>query len=281
MRRLTDSWAMLVPAPKGRVPVFSFAVDAATNTELTTELRASSKAGNYTPDKVLAMRKFALKAGRGQDVTCDFGVSLDASQYVFVTLRENPAVSVALSGQRLSGILAVHYPAKGRMQQPPEGSGIESFEFWTPARRPGGENLAMRVNPALDGFRAESVINGVARPTTQANAWVADPDDPRPSLKLAWTSPHSIREIVLGFDTDFDHPMESVLYGHPEAEMPFCVKRYRILDDQGRVLHEASANHQTRNTIRLARAATTRELRIEIEETHGAPAALFEVRCYA
>ena len=29
--------------------------------------------------------------------------------------------------------------------------------------------------------------------------------------------------------------MESVLMGHPEREIPFCVKRYRILDDQGKV----------------------------------------------
>jgi hypothetical protein len=74
--------------------------------------------------------------------------------------------------------------------------------------------------------------------------------------------------------------MESVLMGHPEREMPFCVKRYRIRDCEGNVLFESGENHQTRNTIRLSPPAVTRGLSIDVLETHGAPAALFGVRCY-
>ena len=44
------------------------------------------------------------------------------------------------------------------------------------------------------------------------------------------------RESSWTFDTDFDHPMESVLMGHPERDMPFCIKRYRITAD-GRALY--------------------------------------------
>jgi hypothetical protein len=125
------------------------------------------------------------------------------------------------------------------------------------------------------------VINGVARPTTQPNAWVADIGDARPRLTLEWDRPQQIREIVLGFDTDFDHPLESVLLGHPEADMPFCVKRYRVLDEAGKVVYQSAENHQTSNRIRLEKAVVTRSLHVEIQETHGSPAAVFEVRCYA
>jgi len=38
-----------------------------------------------------------------------------------------------------------------------------------------------------------------------------------------------INRIILNFDTDFDHPMESVQMGHPENRVPFCVKNSGFL----------------------------------------------------
>jgi hypothetical protein len=196
----------------------------------------------------------------------------------------NAAVSLHASELRVTGILSLSQSmnkavAKGARQEPPPGSGIDSFEFWLPSRRPGGKNFAITVEPPLDLFGPANVSNGLARPTTQPNAWVAAVDDPAPSLTLCWSTRQRIRRIELTFDTDFDHPMESVLMGHPERDMPFCVKRYRIVGDQG-VLFESQDNHQTRNTIVLPEAVEAQQLRIEVLETHGAPAALFEVRCY-
>jgi hypothetical protein len=152
--------------------------------------------------------------------------------------------------------------------------------MWTPQRRPGGENLALSLNPPLDCYAPGNIANGVARPTEGPNAWSPDWDDPRPRLTLAWNRPQTIRTIMLGFDTDFDHPMESVLLGHAESEMPCCVKRYRITDAEGRTLHEAESNHQTRNTMRLPEAVTTRALNVEVLEAWSGLPAVFEVRCY-
>jgi hypothetical protein len=170
--------------------------------------------------------------------------------------------------------------AKGALQEPRPGSGIDSFEFWLPTRRPEGRNLAIAIDPPLDVFGAENILNGVARPTTQPNAWVADPADAHPRLSLCWGGPRRIGRIEISFDTDFDHPMESVLMGHPEREIPFCVKRYRIVTDAGRVLFESSGNHQTRNVIVLPEAVTAAAIHMEILETRGTPAAVFEMRCY-
>ncbi len=281
LRRLDENWALLLPLDQGPAPRFTFLADVAAPTDLQAELRASSRLGNFTPDRTLAKKTISLKQGNSQSVVCDFGVSLDQSQYAFVALLRNPAVRVALSGQRITGVLAVAHAGPSRVQKPPEGSGIDSFEFWPPKRRPGGENPAVRIDPPVSAYQAEFVTNGFARPYLRSNAWIAASEDTQPWLTLTWTSPQTIREIVLGFDTDFDHPMESVLYGHPERDIPFCVKRYRILDSQGRVLYKCEQNYQTRNRIVLPQAASTSSLRIEIEETHGAPAALFEVRCYA
>jgi hypothetical protein len=76
--------------------------------------------------------------------------------------------------------------------------------------------------------------------------------------------------------------MESVLMTHPETVMPFCVRSYKIVDDTGKVLYEKKDNYQTRNTIRLDKAVTTKELKIEFEQSSpDIPVSLFEIRCYA
>lgn len=270
--------AMMLPVMAGPMPVVTLRADAAAATTVEAELRASSKCGNQTPDVVLGRLSVPLAAGRNLELRLAFDERISEPQFVFVCLKANPAVSVHLSEQRVTGILSLRYT---RTQQPPADSGIESFEMWPPSRRPGGQNFALSIEPPLDLFGPKNVVNGFARPFLQPNAWVAAAGDTAPALTLRWPSPQTITRLHLSFDTDFDHPMESVLMGHPERDMPFCIKRYRILDGAGRVLHEAPDNHQSHNHIRLAAPVRTDTLRIEVLETHGAPAALFDVRCYA
>ena len=212
--------------------------------------------------------------------------AIDSPRYLAYCLMKNDDVSVCLSDFRVTGVLSLAQSmnkavAKSTRQEPPAGSGIHAFEFWLPGRRPGGKNLAGSVEPPLRAWCGANVINGIARPGLQPNAWVAAADDPAPWICLRWEEARTIARIELVFDTDFDHPMESVLMGHPERDMPFCVKHYRIRDCGGALLFERAENHQTRNSVRLPVPVTTTEVRIEILETHGAPAAIFGVRCYA
>ncbi len=276
--RLETARAMALPVAAGRMPAVTFTVDAAKATTLEVELRGSSKLGNFTPDVALAKRTFELPMGKGQAVKADFGTVIAEAQYVFVCLGKNPAVSVETSEDRVTGVISL---AHSRTQEPPEGSGIETFEIWNPSRRPGGRNHAITVEPGLAGFGARSVTNGFTRPWRRSNAWVARADDERPRLTLKWAQAQTISKILLFFDADYDHPMESVLMGHPEREMPFCVSGYRVLDGAGQVLHEVKDNHQPRNEVRLQKAVTTDTLVVEVVKTHGAPVAVFEVRCYA
>jgi len=276
--KLEQSWAQMLPVGPGPMPAVSFTVDAAQPTILHVELRTSSRPDNYTPDVTLAAKQIALEPGTGTEVTAAFDVQIEQPCYVFVCLMKNEHVSVRCSRQRVTGILSVQHR---RTQSPPADIGVETFELWCPQRRPGGFNLAVRIDPPIDVFRPEQVVNGLARPTCGPNAWVADPSDPAPALTLQWQRPQRIERIELTFDTDFDHPMESVFLGHPEAVMPFCVKRYRIRDAAGRLIAACDDNHQTRNRHVLRPAVETDRLTIELLETHGkTPASLFEVRCY-
>jgi hypothetical protein len=136
------------------------------------------------------------------------------------------------------------------------------------------------------------LTNGVARPTSQPNAWVADFADEQPALRLEWDAPQTIARLELTFDTDFDHPMESVLMGHPERVMPFCVKEVRVSlaggrgasreEDSAQPLATLCENHQTRRSIRFKDPVVTDHLEIRLVAPQpDIPAALFEVRCYA
>jgi hypothetical protein len=139
----------------------------------------------------------------------------------------------------------------------------------------------MKFVEPLDVFKAENIRNGIARPTNQPNAWVADLDDKKPHLTLNWNEKQRILSIELGFDSDFDHPLESVLMTHPETVSPFCAQNYRIFDDQNQLIFEKKGNHQSRNTIQFEKPIFTKSLRIEVEHPSvNTPASVFEVRCY-
>jgi hypothetical protein len=283
---LEIGWAQMLPVSPGAIPEVTFTVDVAAATELQIELRTSDRPDNHTPDRILACRSVRLEKGCAQLVAANFKIEVDAARYVFFCFMPNPLVSIHCSEQRLTGILSVAKktnPAVSNYgaQTAPDGMGVQSFEFWTPQRRPLGHNLAVKINPGLDLFAPANVVNGVSRPTCAPNAWTAVLDDPRPSLTFHWKQPQTISRLELGFDTDFDHPMESVLMGHPERAMPFCVKHYRVLDGSGQVVTEVMDNHQTRNTLHWAQPLLTDRLTIECLKSHGpVPATLFEVRIY-
>ncbi len=276
-RALEHDWAQLVPVPKGPAPAVTYTVRADAKTTLALEVRRSSKPENYTPDVTLGTLSVILEPGE-RDVTIPGGAVVGEACYLMYVLRAAPGVSVRLSPLRVTGLDAIHHHDD---QKPEHDIGVETYEFWRPRRRPDGWNLACRVEPALRPFGAMNAVNGLARPTGAPNAWVADPADPAPALTLAWPAPVTVGRLVLTFDTDWNHPMESVLRGHPERAIPYCVKRYRISDDAGREIHGCGDNHQTRNEIRFAAPVRTTRLTLHLDESWGpVPAALFEVRAY-
>ncbi len=285
MVALRHSAGQMLPLPTGPVPQFTFWVVAAEDTTLMVEFRVSSKPQNHTPDQTLDRCEIQLSKGK-QPIKLAFTEVMPYDGYAFICFLKNEQVSVQCSELRVSGIVSVFNktnPAVSNYgkQEPTDDIGVETFEFWTPDRRPKGHNLAVQIEPGLRMFNRENVRNGLQRPTNVPNAWVAQPDDPQPTLTLTWPEPKQIREVVLSFDTDFDHPLESVLMTHPETTTPFCIRDLVVCNDQQQRVYELTDNYQSRHAIRFAQPVNTSSLSIHLNAVNGAgPASLMEIRCY-
>ena len=279
---LDCSRALLFPARKGRLPAITFHLISAQSTELVCQLRVACREGNFTPDRVLEEIKVTVAAGENSTARVEFTTALDRDQYVFVCMMPCAGAALRLSDQLVTGMLALVHAVNGRVaegavQKPAEGSGFDTFEFWLPERRPAGKLPAVEFSPPLKAFDKAQLRTGYMRPFIQSNAWVAAVEDPAPQLTLKWEASQLIREVVLFFDADYDHAMEAVQYGHPEREMPFCVKHFQLLDAADTLLHEEYNNHQGRVAVRFAAPVRSDKLVLRILKTHGSPAAVFGI----
>lgn len=273
---LVKAIAQMIPAGSGKVPTFTLRVDSEVETSLNVELLAPGDPWHHSPDLVLGRLPVTIPAGKDQDLTLDFDVTLQEPGYVFLRFPKGEGISLHTSPLRISGILRLHY----QTTESTEHVGGEHFDVYAPERRPGGHNLALGIAPPLAGFDAGNIRNGWQRPTSQVNAWVASPEDLSPAIHLDWSQAQKISSVSLFFDGDFDHSMESVLMGHPERAVVFCVKRFEVLDETGRVVACADNNHQSVVHLKWSEPVVTSRLTVRVLETWGAPAAIFEIRCY-
>lgn len=279
---LEFSAAQMLPFNKGEKYTVQFDVKATKETQLNFEFRASSKAQNHTPDVTLETQNFTVKAGE-QSISIKLIEVLKDNQYAFLCFMKNDDVSIKCSQTKVSGITTVLNKTNkavsnyGR-QDPPENIGVDSFEFWTPYRRPQNQNFAFNISPAITCFKASNLNNGYLRPNNEPNAWVAALEDENPTVHLTWENEVTINEIVLMLDTDFDHPLESSLYGHPEDVLPYCVRDYDLKKCKSTSVYTKNGNYQTINNIKLTEPLITKELILELKNPSSlVPASIFNI----
>jgi hypothetical protein len=277
--------AQMVPLPMGTIPAISFTCQSASTTPLEIQLRVSDAETNHTPEIILEQKTIHLIKGENQ-VSISFDTTMPYKGYAYITFLKNDAVSLPYTDERISGMLSVFNninPAVSNWgkQEPKEDIGVDTFEFWCPIRRPEGKNLCIAMKLSDDVFGVDNIRNGIDRPVSYPNAWVADPTDIAPSVTMEWERKQEIGAIEICFDTDFDHPMESVLMGHPENVMPFCVTSFSVEDENGNTLWLVQDNHQTIRRFTLAEKICTQKLTFRFEHpSKNVPAAVFAIRCF-
>lgn len=284
---LKASTAQLLPLKKGEKYTFTFEVKAEVDSKLEVMLKHSNSENHYTPNALLESETFILEKGVNH-INYKCQNEIDFNGYSYLCFMKNENVSIRLSNDRITGVLTVQNKINeavsnfGR-QDPPSNIGIESFEFWTPERRPLGKNIAMDIHPPLEIFEHKNISNGLLRPTPngQINAWVASLNDEHPVLELNWVEKQQVGKIKLFFDADFDHSMESTLMGHPESEIPFIVRDYKIYDENKNLIFEQNKNYQAINEITLKKKMMIGSLKIVFSKKHQhVPVSLFKLEVY-
>ncbi|SDM13000.1 FAD dependent oxidoreductase [Daejeonella rubra] len=283
--KLDYSTAQLLPLSKGGKIKIGIELDADADTNLTFQLRTSRKPINYSPEVILESIELSIEKGIN-GVEIEFNTLIENDQYVFFCILKNELVSFKTSKMFLTGTMMLmnrynKAVATSGVQLPPDGIGIDSFEFWLPSRRPAHQNMALKISPALEPFKVSNLNSGICRPTNRTNAWVADINDKSPSVTLSWKEPIEISRIVLFFDSDFDHPLESTLRVHPERVVPHTVNNYKIMDAKGMLIYERTGNYQTINEVNFDIKLKTSAITLYLEHpSSNLPAALFEVQVY-
>lgn len=278
MRPLDEELGQLLPLPAGQVPQLTATLDVAAATTLHAELRVGSRPDDHTYDRVIGRCEVALEPGDRQRIKLDLDAQLEQRGYVCLVLQPDPHLAIETSPRVITGLAPVR---RGRDQVADDAIGCLPLRMYVPIRRPEGRNLALRLDPPVAVGALEELATGVERPTGRSNAWIADLDDPAPSLTLRWDGPRTVARIELRFDTDFDHGMETVLFHHPEPVMPQCVTACTV-SAGGREVARMVDNHSSVVTLRLDAPVTTDELVISFDAAaQPAPVAVFAVRCYA
>jgi hypothetical protein len=281
---LDQSCAQMLPIPVGPVPTATFLVRALKETSLRTGFMVSADVANYTPEHVLSESAHLLKAGQEAEISISCGDVLQEAQYGYYVLFANADAEVRCTTQRVTGILSLFHHSTQKDADLAGNTartsdiGVDEFDLWSPRRRPLGHNLALGLSTSIAPFSVRQVTNGVYRPTSTVNAWVADPSDTNPAISLEWENPKTINQVVLDFDPDWDHTMESVMRWHPDRAMPFTVCDLQIENENGDILKKISGNYLARVEVNFPDAVTTRRLTLRVLSMNGStPAAIFGV----
>jgi hypothetical protein len=286
-RPLTFSTAQLLPLEAGESYTFSFEIEATDDTILEMALKVPSAHHHFTPDTTIQVETYPLSIGR-HNILFTTKKLLEYRQYVFICLMKNEHIQVRISDERCTALLSVFNRINKAVsnygkQTPPNGIGIDSFEFWTPERRPEGRNLSFTVSPALKIFEPSNLVNGHVRPFPpgETNAWIANQSEDIATVQMQWDKSMSIRSIKLFFDPDYDHALESTLMEHPESIMPFIINDYQIEDGNGNILKKVIGNYQAINTITFDQSIKTNKLVFKFFRSQDLiPVSIFNISVY-
>lgn len=283
-KSLNQSAAQMLPVTAGKMPEIRVRMNAEKEVKQTVELRISSKPFNHTPDTTLETIVVDLKKGESE-VILPFGATIPVTCYVFVCFMSNEHASIQTSQMLITGLVSVFnkiLPAVSNWgkQEPPEDIGVETFEFWCPERRPQGQNIAMHIHPAITCFSKENLRMSPYRPVEKPNAWVASMDDKPSTVTLTWKESKRIEGITLLTDTDWDHPMESVQWGHHDSKMPFCVESVEVSNGKESLVQQ-TGNFQTKMQLCFSTVVETDCLKLVLNNmTENSPVALFGIQVH-
>ncbi|WP_371419604.1 FAD-dependent oxidoreductase [Pantoea sp. SO10] len=275
---LQSRCALLLPLKAGeRLPAISVQLRAANAQKLQVSLLTSANPANTCGDCQLSTQSITVTEQGTYRLSFDYRAECD--RYVFIAFEENAAIEVALTSQRLPGVMMVFNSLNPRVakrtRQINDGDyGVDEFDFWLPRRAPQQILLAFALETPLQLWHGDYLLNGKLRPEQHTNCWVPAQDDTHPNVSWHWNEPQQAKHITLLFDNDFDHAMETVQMGHAQAVTPHCTTHYRVWLDE-MLLADVTENHHSLCHHLVPEGVSFSQIRLELLASAGALPALY------
>lgn len=275
---LQSRCALLLPLKAGeRLPAISVQLRAANAQKLQVSLLTSANPANTCGDCQLSTQSITVTEQGTYRLSFDYRAECD--RYVFIAFEENAAIEVALTSQRLPGVMMVFNSLNPRVakrtRQINDGDyGVDEFDFWLPRRAPQQILLAFALETPLQLWHGDYLLNGKLRPEQHTNCWVPAQDDTHPNVSWHWNEPQQAKHITLLFDNDFDHAMETVQMGHALAVTPHCTTHYRVWLDE-MLLADVTENHHSLCHHAVPEGVIFSQIRLELLASAGALPALY------
>ncbi|XXN65884.1 FAD-dependent oxidoreductase [Enterobacter ludwigii] len=275
---LKSRCALLLPLKAGeRLPAISVQLRVTNAQKMQVSLLTSANPANTCGDRQLATQTATVDQPGTYRLSFDYLADYD--RYVFIAFEDNPAIEVALTSQRLPGVMMVFNSLNPRVakrtRQINDGDyGVDEFDFWLPRRAPQQILLAFALETPLQLWHRDYLLNGRLRPEQHTNSWVPALDDAHPSVSWQWAEPQQAQHLTLLFDNDFDHAMETVQMGHAQAVTPHCTTHYRLWLDE-RLLAEVTENHHSLCHHVVPEGVSFSQIRLELIASAGALPALY------
>ncbi|AIR85110.1 FAD-dependent oxidoreductase [Pantoea rwandensis] len=275
---LQSRCALLLPLKAGeRLPALTVQLRAKQTQKMQVSLLSSDNPANTCGDRHIASQTLTVNDQGNYRLSFDYRA--DCDRYLFIAFEENPAIEVALTQQRLPGVMMVFNSLNPRVakrtRQINDGDyGVDEFDFWLPRRVSHQILFAFTLETPLKLWHRDYLLNGKLRPEQHTNCWVPARDDAQPTVIWRWEQQQHARQITLLFDNDFDHAMETVQMGHAQAVTPHCTTHYRLwLDEE--LLIEVEDNHHSLCHHAVPQGVSFRQIRLELLASAGALPALY------
>ena len=280
---LQSRCALLLPLKAGeRLPAISLPLRAAQAQTLQVTLLTSDNPANTCGDSLLASQSIRVQGEERYRLSFEYRA--DCDRYLFIAFEENPAIEVALTQQRLPGVMMVFNSLNPRVakrtRQINDGDyGVDEFDFWLPRRVPHQILFAFALEAPLKLWHSDYLLNGKLRPEQHTNCWVPALDDAQPHVVWRWDETQQARHITLLLDNDFDHAMETVQMGHAQAVTPHCTTHYRLWLDED-LLVEVKDNHHSLCHHAIPPGVRFQQIRLELLASAGALPALYALHLH-
>jgi len=269
---LETDLAFLIPVDP-RMLSLEILLNARKDTTVEVEVWDTGRPENYVPHRLVVRDAQAVGKGDGQWVRFHLPWAPDKPQNAFVIVKENPDVSLYLSREPMTGVLAFVREKSLNVARGMESLNLEMAVVRWNMRRVVRKPFCFRLLDETRAYAPERVIDGYARPYGGPHMWLSEPMKGEEWIALSWDHEVTFREVHVTFNDDTNEDLINLHHHRTDFEIiPELVKAYRVeieTDGKWTTIVKLTDNRHRKNVHRFEPPLKTGKLRVVVEETNG------------